>query len=181
MIYPLWAIGGSVEREGRLPGTLSERTMAGEKLDWAPTHWGGVEHFRCFFFYFCLSRKSDPLKPGRLKYQSYNLLISLWALDGGERRGTKILNLYFVKTMPNWKRFALNICIASKFHSITHIEYLILEFLCCFFVLSMFFCIRTFTAKLVLKIGFYVQFVFRSPLFHSVYTGPLKNPLRVGI
>ena len=50
-----------------------------------------------------------------------------------------------------------------------------------FFVLSMFFCIRTFTAKLVLKIGFYVQFVFRSPLFHSVYTGPLKNPLRVGI
>ena len=52
-------------------------------------------------FYFCLSRKSYPLKPGRLKYQSYNLLISLWALDGGERRGTKILNLYFVKTMPN--------------------------------------------------------------------------------
>ena len=96
----------------------------------------GVEHFWCFLFYFCLSPKCDPLKPGSLKYQSYNLLISLWALDGGERKGTKILNLYFVKTMPNWKKFAFNIYIASKFHSTTHIEYLILGFLCCFFVLS---------------------------------------------
>ena len=65
--------------------SLNEQWPEKSWIELPPTP-GGLNTSDVFLFFFVYS---DPLKPGSLKYQSYNLLISLWALDGGERRGRK--------------------------------------------------------------------------------------------